>query len=142
MSFVPLHGPATFVAADPPRAGEVEFTGGARSVRLAVPAAIPVLTRAMRDERAHPSVALLGAGTLLAMKLVAAGRLQHDAVADAWRAGPLQQTDADGVRRLADARGVPADRLVATPVGSSADRGIDPLSPQYRKVDFRVEEER
>ncbi len=137
MSFVPLHGPATFVAADPPRAGEVEFTGGARSVRLAVPAAIPVLTRAMRDERAHPSVALLGAGTLLAMKMVAAGRLQHDAVADAWRAGPLQQADADGVRRLADARGVPADLAVEEAeriIRALLDAVADSMAPRTRSA--------
>ena len=68
--------------------------------------------------------------------------LGHAGPADPQRGDTLAVERAGAVRDALVARGVPADRLVATPVGSSADRGIDPLSPQYRKVDFRVEEER
>src|SRR5881392_1874209 len=66
--------------------------------------AIPVLTRAMRVEDAHPSVGLLSGATLLAMKLVAAGRIRLSASGDSWRAGPLQPDDENRLRALAAAR--------------------------------------
>ncbi|MGO4255050.1 DEAD/DEAH box helicase [Marmoricola sp. RAF53] len=104
MSFVPLQGRATLHLADPPRDSEVEFTGQDRTVRLPMRGAIPVLTRAMRAEEAHASVTLLGAGTMLAMKLVAAGRLCRDATGTSWQVGPLHAEDDDRVRTLAEAR--------------------------------------
>ncbi len=66
--------------------------------------AIPVLTRAMRVEDAHPSVGLLSGATLLAMKLVAAGRVRLSETGDSWRVGPLQPDDEDRLRALATAR--------------------------------------
>jgi SNF2 family DNA or RNA helicase len=66
--------------------------------------AIPVLTRAMRVEDAHPSVGLLSGATLLAMKLVAAGRIRLSESGDSWRVGPLQPEDDDRLRALATAR--------------------------------------
>ena len=104
MSFVPLQGLATLHLADPPRDSEVEFTGRERTVRLPMRGAIPVLTRAMRAEDAHASVTLLGAGTMLAMKLVAAGRLTRDAAGTSWQVGPMGPDDDDRVRTLAAAR--------------------------------------
>ena len=66
--------------------------------------AIPVLTRAMRVEDAHPSVGLLSGATLLAMKLVAAGRIRLSESGDSWRVGPLQPEDDDRLHALATAR--------------------------------------
>ena len=66
--------------------------------------AIPVLTRAMRVEDAHPSVGLLSGATLLAMKLVAAGRIRLSETGDSWRVGPLQPDDDDRLHALATAR--------------------------------------
>ena len=66
--------------------------------------AIPVLTRAIRVEDAHPSVGLLSGATLLAMKLVAAGRIRLSESGDSWRVGPLQPQDDDRLQALAKAR--------------------------------------
>ena len=63
--------------------------------------AIPVLTRAIRVDDAHPSVGLLSGATLLAMKLVAAGRIRLSETGDSWRVGPLQPDDEDRLRALA-----------------------------------------
>ncbi len=104
MSFVPLQGQATLLRADPPRDSEIEFTGPQRVVRLPIRGAIPVLTRAMRAEDAHASVTLLSSATMLAMKLVAAGRLHRSDDGGAWRVGPLPFEDDDRVRTLASAR--------------------------------------
>ena len=109
VSFVPLQGPATLTVTHPPRDSEVEFTGGAggardRVVRLPMRGAIPVLSRALRADDAHPSVGLLGGATVLALKLVAAGRIRVCESGDAWQVGPLTSDDTDAVRRLAQAR--------------------------------------
>ncbi len=66
--------------------------------------AIPVLTRAIRVDDAHPSVGLLSGATLLAMKLVAAGRIRLSESGDSWRVGPLQPEDDDRLHALATAR--------------------------------------
>ena len=70
VSFVPLQGPATLTVTHPPRDSEVEFTGGPggtrdRVVRLPMRGAIPVLSRALRADDAHPSVGLLGGAVTL-----------------------------------------------------------------------------
>lgn len=104
MSFVPLQGQATLHVADPPRDSEVEFTGPQRTIRLPMRGAIPVLTRALRADDAHASVTLLGAATMLAMKLVAAGRLQRSPAGHAWQVGPMLPADHERVRALAEAR--------------------------------------
>ncbi|MCW2818742.1 MAG: box helicase [Marmoricola sp.] len=109
MSFVPLQGPAALVAADPPRESEVEFSGPARTVRMPMRGAIPVLTRAMRVPDVHPSVGLLSGATLLAMKLVAAGRVRLSESGDSWRVGPLEAEDHERFRALATSRPL-ADR--------------------------------
>jgi superfamily II DNA or RNA helicase len=112
VSFVPLQGQARFHAADPPRESEVEFTGQQRTIRLPMRGAIPVLTRALRADEAHASVTLLSAATMLAMKLVAAGRLQRSPAGHAWQVGPMLPEDDERVRALATARAyadTPAD---------------------------------
>jgi superfamily II DNA or RNA helicase len=92
------------VAQHPPRDSEVEFSGPARTIRMPMRGAIPVLTRAIRVEDAHPSVGLLSGATLLAMKLVAAGRIRLSESGDSWRVGPLQPEDDDRLHALASAR--------------------------------------
>jgi superfamily II DNA or RNA helicase len=104
VSFVPLQGRATWVPNHPPRLSEIEFSGPARTIRMPMRGAIPVLTRAIRVEDAHPSVGLLSGATLLAMKLVAAGRIRLSETGDSWRVGPLQPEDDDRLRALATAR--------------------------------------
>ncbi len=104
MSFVPLQGRASLVSQHPPRMSEIEFSGPARTIRMPLRGAIPVLTRAMRVEDAHPSVGLLSGATLLALRMVAAGRVRLADSGDSWRVGPLQPEDTDRVRALATAR--------------------------------------
>ena len=104
MSFVPLQGRATWVPSHPPRLSEVEFSGPTRTIRMPMRGAIPVLTRAVRVEDAHPSVGLLSGATLLAMRLVAAGRIRLSESGDSWRVGPLQPEDDDRLHALATAR--------------------------------------
>jgi hypothetical protein len=84
VSFVPLQGQATWVPQHPPRDSEVEFTGPARTIRMPMRGAIPVLTRAMRVDDAHPSVGLLSGATLLAMKLVARPRTSSGSCSTRW----------------------------------------------------------
>ncbi|HEX4191202.1 MAG TPA: DEAD/DEAH box helicase [Marmoricola sp.] len=104
MSFVPLEGPAVLHLADPPRDSEIEFSGPRRTLRLPMRGAIPVLTRALRADDAHASVALLSAATMLAMKYVAAGRLLRAGSGESWSVGPLAADDLDRLRSLAVAR--------------------------------------
>jgi superfamily II DNA or RNA helicase len=66
--------------------------------------AIPVLTRAIRVDDAHPSIGLLSGATLMAMKLIAAGRIRLSEAGDSWRVGPLHPEDDDRLRSLAAAR--------------------------------------
>jgi superfamily II DNA or RNA helicase len=105
VSFVPLSGPATLRAADSPRDGVVEFTDGSadsRTISLPIRAALPVLAKARTDEAAHPSVSLLAAASLLAMRFVAAGKFEPgDGV---WRLAPLDADDTERLRRLAESR--------------------------------------
>jgi superfamily II DNA or RNA helicase len=102
VSFVPLTGPATLRAAESPRLGVVEFTDDRRTISLPIRAALPVLAKARVANEAHPSVGLLAAAALLAMRFVAAGKFEPaDGV---WRLAPLAPDDAERLRRLAEAR--------------------------------------
>jgi superfamily II DNA or RNA helicase len=103
VSFVPVSGPATFRAAQPPREGTVEFSGERREVSLPIRAALPVLGRVQREQGAHPSVALLGGASLLGMRLVAAGRFRPDDSGHSWEP-VLDPADEDRVVQLARAR--------------------------------------
>ncbi|MEP7055143.1 MAG: DEAD/DEAH box helicase [Actinomycetota bacterium] len=126
---------AVFEPADPPRAGSVAFWSeggdvlpegvgragqlavvlpagdGVRrrtvpAVRLQVADALPLLTRARSGHAAHPAAAFWGAAGLVALQLVARGRLVPGLSAgdiDAWRVGPLDTADIDRIRALAAA---------------------------------------
>ena len=104
LSFVPVTGPATFRAADPPREGVVEFTDERRTVALPMRAALPVLTRAHARDDLHPSVGLLSGAALLGMRLVAAGKFEPAGAAPSWRVSALDADDVDRVEMLARSR--------------------------------------
>ena len=113
MSFVPVTGPATFRAADPPRESVVEFTDERRTIALPIRAALPILTRAHARDDLHPSVGLLSGAALLGMRLVAAGKFEPAADVLSWRVAPLDTADRDRVTMLARA-GARADVDVET----------------------------
>ena len=106
MSFVPVTGPATFAAGDPPREGVVTFSDARRTVDLPVRAAVPVLTRAFAraGDDLHPSVGLLAGAALLGLQIVAAGRFEPAPGGDHWRAVQLDHRDRDRLAQLALAR--------------------------------------
>jgi superfamily II DNA or RNA helicase len=136
VSFVPLQGPARLHPADPPRDSEIEFTAPHRTLRLPMRGAIPVLTRALRADDAHASVTLLSSATMLAMKLVAAGRLQRRPAGDAWQVGPMSDDDLKRVRALATARayaGTEADDAEEI-IRALLDAVADTMSRQQSRV--------
>lgn len=135
---------AVFLPADPPRLGRVAFwypdgsappgpqdgvnqlvvarPHGAAARRRTVPAtvltvaqALPALTRARTRSGADPAAAFWGTAGLLALQLVARGRLLPGVSPggfDAWRVGPLEPDDLRRIRELAaamppEARAVP-----------------------------------
>ncbi|MEV8441966.1 DEAD/DEAH box helicase [Actinosynnema sp. NPDC051121] len=142
---------AVFEAADPPRTSTVAFypaqdpppadgaagapgpdrltvatPAGTRetvpALRLPVSEAIPLLSRARRTGDAHPATAFWGAAVVVALHLVARGRVRPavtDGDFDAWLLGPLDAADHARVRELADAMPAHA-RAVPLP-------GRDPL---------------
>ena len=103
MSFVPVTGPATFEAVDPARDSVVVFTDDHRTVSLPIRAALPVLTRAHQREDAHPTVGLLAGAVLLAMRMVAAGKIEPDRRAG-WQIAVLDTDDQDRLDKLVEAR--------------------------------------
>ncbi|WP_233448033.1 MULTISPECIES: DEAD/DEAH box helicase [Streptomyces] len=122
---------AVFLPADPPRAGRIAFwapdgeplsdahhtageitvVDGAGSHTVTVPAytlgvrdALPLLARARFSATASPASAFWGAASLLALGLVARGRLLPGlgpGDVDAWRAGPLGPDELAELRTLA-----------------------------------------
>jgi hypothetical protein len=103
MSFVPVTGPATFRAAEPPREGVVEFTDARRTVSLPIRAALPVLTRARSRDDLHPTVGMLAGAALLAMRFVAAGKFAPavDTGSPSWRVAGLDADDEERIALLA-----------------------------------------
>ena len=92
---MPVTGPATLRAGDPPREGVVEFTDERRTVALPIRAALPVLTKAHARDDLHPSVGLLSGAALLGLRLVAAGKLEpadRPELADGARSTPTTRT--------------------------------------------------
>ncbi|MFD0202836.1 MULTISPECIES: DEAD/DEAH box helicase [Saccharothrix] len=92
------------------------------ALRLPVTEAIPLLSRARRTPHAHPATAFWGAAVVVALQLVARGRVRPavtDGDFDAWLLGPLDAGDHARVRDLADAMPAHA-RAVPLP-------GRDPL---------------
>jgi superfamily II DNA or RNA helicase len=108
VSFVPLTGPATFRAGEPPREGVVEFTDERRTVALPIRAALPVLTKARNREDLHPSVGLLSGAALLGMRFVAAGKFapQESTPGNppSWRVSGLDADDEERIEMLARAQ--------------------------------------
>jgi len=142
VSFVPVSGPATFLPADPPRDGTIEFTASVdevaratvsrparRTIQLPIRAALPVLSRARTRPDVHPSVALLGSAALLAGRFVAAGKLVP-AIGPGrpgWRIDGLDERDRDSIAQLAHARAyddldpAAAEAMVAQVIDAVAD---------------------
>jgi superfamily II DNA or RNA helicase len=145
---------AVFRPADPPRLGTVAFwspdeeplplgvgehvdlhvvapvDGGVearvvRAVELPVSEAVAVLGRGRKTAGAHPSVGFWGAVSLVALQMVARGRLLPGVSPgghDAWRVGPYDQPDVERVLQLAEA--MPAEaRSVPLPPHTGADPG-------------------
>lgn len=91
------------------------------ALSLPVRTALPVLTRARASAHASPAAAFWGAAALLALQLVARGKLLpglSTAGHDAWRAGPVAADDLERVRALAAsmppaAHAVPLDATAA-----------------------------
>ncbi|MEV5596435.1 DEAD/DEAH box helicase [Streptomyces sp. NPDC052496] len=76
------------------------------AVVLPVADALPLLTRARTSGTADPATAFWGAAAVLALQLVARGRLLPGVSRsghDAWRVGPLDPADAERLRELAAA---------------------------------------
>ncbi|MCG8918845.1 DEAD/DEAH box helicase [Actinokineospora sp. PR83] len=142
---------AVFEPADPHRAGTVAFHGdlpedptgeltilrpdGPGAVEATVPVlrlpvadSVAVLTRARRAPGADPAAAFWGAVALVALQLVARGRIVPGVSPggfDAWRAGPLDATDAARLRELAEA--MPATAR-SVPLAGEGDTLADPLT--------------
>jgi superfamily II DNA or RNA helicase len=128
---------AVFEAADPPRTSTVAFYGEelpdgefaeltvadadgwvrtVPAVRVPVAEAVPLLSKARRMG-GHPAAAFWGSAVVVAMQLVARGRLVPsvtDCDFDAWRVGPLDTMDVELVRALAAAM-PPQARAVPLP---------------------------
>jgi len=79
----------------------VEFRDERRTVALPIRAAVPVLTKAHADAASHPSVTLMSGAALLALRMVAAGRLEPGD--GCWRPA-YGEGDDDRVEQLATAR--------------------------------------
>ncbi|WP_406054969.1 DEAD/DEAH box helicase [Kribbella sp. NBC_00889] len=133
-----------FKPADPPREGRIAFwdpDGGqlplgvgeqtelelvvdaeprsVRAIELTVAEAVPVLGRARRAPGAHPSAAFWGGASLIALQLVARGKLLpgvSPAGHDAWRAGPLDAGDVTRLLELAEAMPPSARALPLEPI--------------------------
>ncbi|MEU4290419.1 DEAD/DEAH box helicase [Kribbella sp. NPDC026596] len=149
-----------FKPADPPREGRVAFwdpEGGSlplgvgeqteldlivdasprsvRAIELPVGQAVPILGRARQASAAHPSAAFWGGAALVALQLVARGKLLPGVSPtghDAWRVGPLDTADVTRVLELAEAmppsaRSLPLstdDSSVRLPVAEDLVRGF------------------
>ncbi|MEV0800063.1 DEAD/DEAH box helicase [Kribbella sp. NPDC050281] len=150
-----------FKPADPPREGRIAFwdpAGGqlplgvgeqtelelvvdaeprsVRAIELTVAEAVPVLGRARRAPGAHPSAAFWGGASLIALQLVARGKLLpgvSPAGHDAWRAGPLDASDVTRLLELAEAmppsaRALPLEPDLpsggSAPIGAAGGGGV------------------
>lgn len=90
---------------------------GVRAVELPVAEAVPILGRMRRAPGAHPSAAFWGGASLVALQLVARGKLLPGVTAeghDAWRVGPLDPDDITRVLELAEAMPASARALPLT----------------------------
>ncbi|GCD41175.1 DEAD/DEAH box helicase [Streptomyces paromomycinus] len=97
------------------------------AVVLPVADALPVLTRARTSRTSDPAAAFWGAAAVLALQLVARGRLLPGVSRsghDAWRVGPLDPADVERLRELAAALPPQAH---AVPLPGTAGPGSGPV---------------
>ncbi|CAI9402206.1 DEAD/DEAH box helicase [Nocardioides sp. T2.26MG-1] len=143
MSFVPVTGPATFRAAEPPREGVVEFTDDRRTVSLPIRAALPVLTKARSRDDLHPSVGVLSGAALLALRLVAAGKFAPAGSPPSWRVAGLDADDEQRIAMLASS-GAEQEQVVRDLLDAVADamprsqpsRAAVAVAPRERRPTF------
>ncbi|MGW0662743.1 DEAD/DEAH box helicase [Streptodolium elevatio] len=98
------------------------------AVRVPVAAAVPVLSRARTAPGAHRAAAFWGSVCVVALQLVARGRILPGVTPgdfDAWRVGPLDAADVARVRDLAhamppEARAVPTSADAPDPAPGAA----------------------
>ncbi len=113
---VPLDGPAVFRPGHPPRAGVVELGEEGRVRVLSMREALPVLARAHGRPDLSAATRALSEATVLALRLVAAGRTEpvaESGVAPHWRIGALDDEEAARVEEIAvRADGLPVARLL------------------------------
>ncbi|GAA0404983.1 helicase SNF2 [Acrocarpospora corrugata] len=120
-----VRGATVFEPADPPRAGQIAFHPApgldGPVVRMPVAEAMPLLSLARREPGAHPSAAFWGSAVVVALQLVARGRILP-AAGESWRAGPLTGLDVERVEELAAGLADPdADGLVRAFLDAVAD---------------------
>nr|WP_237706874.1 DEAD/DEAH box helicase [Kribbella flavida] len=99
-----------------------------RAIELPVGDAVAVLGRARKSPGAHPAAAFWGGAALVALQLVARGRLLpgvSPAGHDAWRVGPFDPADVDRVVQLAEAMPPEARALPLEPAAASPDQGAN-----------------
>ncbi|TDO52042.1 SNF2 family DNA or RNA helicase [Kribbella sp. VKM Ac-2571] len=87
------------------------------AVELPVAEAVPILGRMRRAPGAHPSAAFWGGASLVALQLVARGKLLPGVTPeghDAWRVGPLDPDDITRLLTLAEAMPASARALPLT----------------------------
>ncbi len=106
VAFVPVTGPASFRAVEPPRDSVVVFTDAtsSRVIELPMRSALPVLTRARVDDAAHPSVGLLGGAVLFGMRLVADGHFEPSPDGPWWQPAELDAAETDRFEQMVAAR--------------------------------------
>ncbi|HEY3512956.1 MAG TPA: SNF2 helicase-associated domain-containing protein, partial [Kribbella sp.] len=88
-----------------------------RAIEVPIAEAVPVLGRLRRAPGAHPSAAFWGAASLVALQLVARGKLLpgvSPAGHDAWRVGPLDPDDVTRILDLAESMPLTARALPLT----------------------------
>jgi superfamily II DNA or RNA helicase len=96
---------------------------GVRAIELPVAEAVPILGRLRRAPGAHPSAAFWGAAALVALQLVARGKLLpgvSPAGHDAWRVGPLDTDDINRLLQLAESMPTSARALPLSGPGSAS----------------------
>ena len=103
MSAIPVTGQVRLLLGAPPRDSTVEFRDHRRVVVLPVSAAVPVLSRARARDDLRPETSLLAGAALLALQVVASGRLAPGA-GDSWEP-VLGPDDERRIRALATADG-------------------------------------
>ena len=114
-----------FEAAEPPRDSRLFFDGGDG---MSVLEAVPLLQRAD-----SPSARFWAAAAVLALRLVARGRIVPSAAPggfDAWRVGPLDPDDAECVRRLGEHQPIALVRAFLDAIADELPRSAEDGEPR------------